>query len=68
LVCHGQADKFVPAPEVAAFKKLMVCINANYTFKKYANATHAFTNPASTKTGKKFSLPLAYKAAAESAS
>jgi dienelactone hydrolase len=53
LVCHGEADKFVSPQEVAAFKKGMDSVGADYTFKSYANATHAFTNPASTETGKK---------------
>lgn len=68
LVCHGEADKFVPVEEVAAFKKQMDSINAVYTFKSYAGATHAFTNPDATEMGKKFSMPIAYNAAADSAS
>ena len=40
----------------------------DYTFKSYPNATHAFTNPASTENGKKFNMPIAYNAAADSAS
>lgn len=68
LVCHGAADPFVPEAQAAAFKKSMDSINANYTFKVYADATHAFTNPSSTETGKKFNIPIAYNAAADSAS
>lgn len=68
LVCHGEADKFVPEAEVAAFKKGMDSIGANYTFKTYANATHAFTNPEATAIGKKFNMPIEYNAAADSAS
>ena len=68
LVCHGEADKFVSRQEVAAFKKGMDSVGADYTFKTYANATHAFTNPASTETGKKFNMPIKYNAAADSAS
>lgn len=68
LVCHGADDKFVQQPEVDAFKKQMDSIGANYTFKTYPGATHAFTNPASTDNGKKFNLPIAYNAAADSAS
>ena len=68
LVCHGGDDKFVPAPEVNAFKKGMDLINADYTFKVYANATHAFTNPEATANGKKFNMPIEYNAAADSAS
>ncbi|HLP51216.1 MAG TPA: dienelactone hydrolase family protein [Chitinophagales bacterium] len=68
LVCHGEADKFVPETEVTAFKKQMDSIGAHYTFKSYADATHAFTNPDATENGKKFSMPIAYNAAADTAS
>src|SRR6476620_3083778 len=68
LVAHGAADKFVSEAEVAAFKKSMDSIGANYTFKAYPNATHAFTNPAATETGKKFNMPIAYNGAADTAS
>jgi len=68
LVCHGEADNFVPQEQVDAFKKGMDSIGADYTFKTYANATHAFTNPEATETGKKFRMPIEYNAAADSAS
>jgi len=68
LICHGNADKFVSPQDVAAFKKQMDSIGANYTFVGYDSATHAFTNPASTETGKKFNMPIAYNAKADSAS
>lgn len=68
LVCHGGSDPFVPETEVIAFKKQMDSIGANYTFKIYDDATHAFTNPASTENGKKFNLPLAYNPTADTAS
>ena len=68
LVCHGNADKFVSPKEVAAFKKQMDSIGASYTFIGYDSATHAFTNPASTATGKKFNMPIEYNAKADMAS
>ena len=68
LVLHGNADKFVSPQDVAAFKKQMDSIGATYTFVGYDSATHAFTNPASTETGKKFNMPIAYNAKADSAS
>ncbi len=68
LVCHGEADSFVPAAEVMQFKKQMDSIGADYSFKGYANATHAFTNPEATEKGKKFNMPIEYNAAADSAS
>jgi len=67
LVCHGEADSFVNA-EVAPFKKQMDSIGKSYTFKSYPGATHAFTNPDATETGKKFNMPIEYNAAADSAS
>lgn len=68
LVCHGNADQFVPATEVATFKKQMDSIGASYTFKGYDSATHAFTNPMATEKGKKYGIPIAYNAAADTAS
>jgi dienelactone hydrolase len=68
LVCHGGADKFVTQQDVDAFKHAMDSIGADYTFKIYANATHAFTNPDATKTGKEFNMPIEYNAAADKAS
>ena len=67
LVCHGEADSFVNA-EVAPFKKQMDSIGKSYTFKSYPGATHAFTNPDATETGKKFKMPIEYNATADSAS
>ncbi len=68
LVCHGGADKFESPAEIAAFKKGMDSIGADYTFKVYPNATHAFTNPKATENGKKFNMPIEYNGAADTAS
>lgn len=68
LVCHGADDQFVPPAEVAKFKKQMDSVGVSYEFKSYPNATHAFTNPDATAMGKKFSIPIEYNAAADSAS
>jgi dienelactone hydrolase len=68
LVCHGADDQFVKPEEVAAFKKQMDSIGADYTFKQYAGATHAFSNPAATEMGQRFKMPIAYNAAADAAS
>jgi dienelactone hydrolase len=68
LVCHGAADSFVPQSQVDAFRKSMDSIGANYTFKAYPDATHAFTNPEATKKGEQFKMPIKYNAAADSAS
>lgn len=68
LVCHGADDPFVPKEEVAKFKKQMDSIKADYTFNAYPGAVHAFTNPNATEAGKKWNIPIAYNAAADSAS
>jgi dienelactone hydrolase len=68
LVCHGADDPFVPQADVDKFKKQMDSIGANYTFKAYPGAVHAFTNPNATEVGRKFNIPIAYNSAADSAS
>ena len=68
LVCHGADDQFVKPQEVSEFKKQMDSIGADYSFKAYPNATHAFTNPAATENGEKFKMPIKYNAEADSAS
>jgi dienelactone hydrolase len=68
LVCHGEADKFISEQEINRFKRGMDSIGADYRFKSYPGATHAFTNPDATETGKKFNMPIEYNAAADTAS
>ena len=68
LVCHGMADSLVKPDQVDKFKKQMDSIGADYTFKQYPNATHAFTNPASDANGEKFKMPIKYNPEADSAS
>lgn len=68
FIAHGAADSNVPEAQVQAFRKAMDSAGANYTFKAYSNATHAFTNPEATETGKKFKMPIRYNAAADTAS
>ena len=46
----------------------MDSIGASYIFKGYDGATHAFTNPDATAMGQKFKIPIAYNAAADTAS
>jgi dienelactone hydrolase len=65
LVLNGADDKFVTAEQIEAFKKEMSDANADYRFINYPGAVHAFTNPAATRYGKKFNIPLAYNAAAD---
>jgi dienelactone hydrolase len=68
LICHGAADKFVPEKDIVNFKHELDSIGADYTFISYADATHAFTNPDATKTGKQFNMPIEYNEAADKAS
>ena len=65
LVCQGGSDKFVPEEDVQLFKHQMDSIGADYKLIVYANATHAFTNPASTENGKKFNMPIEYNEKAD---
>jgi dienelactone hydrolase len=67
LVCHGGDDAF-ENPNVAEFKKQMDSVGADYTFKVYPGATHAFSNPDATAVGEKFNMPIKYNAAADTAS
>ena len=68
LICHGASDKFVAQKDVDKFKNQLDSIGADNTLKIYANATHAFTNPDATATGKKFNMPIEYNAEADKAS
>jgi dienelactone hydrolase len=68
LICQGGADQFVPEAARAAFRKSMDSVGAHYTFVEYPGAMHAFTNPDATANGTKFKLPIAYNAAADTAS
>lgn len=65
LVCNGAADTYVPAEEIAAFKKQMDSAKIDYKFIDYPNALHSFTNPASTAIGEKFKMKVAYNKEAD---
>lgn len=64
LVCHGAEDPF-ENPNVEKFKKEMDESDADYTFKVYPGATHAFSNPNATEKGKKYNMPIKYNEAAD---
>ena len=68
MVANGAADTFVSAEQIAAFMTEMNAAGAEYTFISYPGAGHSFTNPGADIAGKRFGLPLAYDAAADSAS
>lgn len=65
LVLHGEADSLVSQKEITQFKKQMDSIGADYTFKSYPNAQHAFTNPAADSVGKKHNLAVSYNSEAD---
>jgi dienelactone hydrolase len=65
LLCHGASDKFVAQKDVESFKHKLDSIGIDNTLKIYPNATHAFTNPDATATGKKFNMPIEYNAEAD---
>ena len=62
LALHGADDPWVPANEVAAFKKEMADAKIPLSFIAYPNAVHAFTNPAA---GNDNSKGAAYNADAD---
>jgi len=61
----GEDDPMITADKVAAFKREMESAGADYRVVTYPGAKHAFTNSEADELGKKFSLPLAYNAAAD---
>jgi dienelactone hydrolase len=65
LVMNGAEDPYVPADQVAAFKKEMDHAGVNYRFVSYPGAKHAFTNPKADEKAAKFNMPLAYNAKAD---
>ncbi|MDQ5978583.1 MAG: hypothetical protein QG602_1557, partial [Verrucomicrobiota bacterium] len=65
LVCHGAADGFISAEELAGFTKAMNDGKFDYQFISYAGAVHAFTNPKADEIAKLRSLPIAYHPAAD---
>jgi dienelactone hydrolase len=67
LICHGAEDPMAN-PDVDEFKKGMEDEGIDYTFKVYADATHAFSNPNATAKGEKFNMPIKYNEAADKAS
>lgn len=66
LVYNGAKDPMIKPEHIASFKKEMAKAKINYTFKNYPNALHAFTNKEADMYGKKFKIPLAYDAVADS--
>jgi dienelactone hydrolase len=67
LICHGAEDPMTN-PDVEEFKKGMDSVGADYIFKVYPGATHAFSNPNATAKGKKYNMPIKYNEAADKGS
>ena len=65
LVMTGEADPFVPAEQVEAFKKEMDAAKANYRVIAYPGAKHSFTSKEADKLGQQFNMPMAYNAEAD---
>ncbi len=61
----GEADPFIPADQVAAFRQEMDKAGVNYEVVTYPGVLHSFTSPEADKLGKRFKLPMAYNAAAD---
>ncbi len=51
LVAHGNADSFIPADRVAAFKDGLEKSGADWQMVTYGGARHGFTNPDAAKYG-----------------
>jgi dienelactone hydrolase len=68
LVCHGDADEFIPEESNQAFHSEMKSAGANYEFVSYPGALRGFTNPEADENGRKYGLPLAYNESADNAS
>lgn len=45
LVAHGDADPFIPADRIAAFKSALTEAGVDWEMDVYAGAKHGFTNP-----------------------
>lgn len=65
MVFNGEADPFVKAEQITAFKSEMKNAGVDFKFINYPGVKHSFTNPGADATGKKFGLPLEYNAAAD---
>lgn len=68
LVCNGADDGFIQPESIDAFKAAYEGIGADLEYISYPGAVHSFTSKEADANGAKFNLPLAYNAAADSAS
>ena len=65
LVLNGASDPYVPAQDIANFKKQLDSAGVPYTFKDSPGALHAFTNPDADEFAKKFKMSVGYNAEAD---
>lgn len=45
LVCHGEADSFIPPMAIASFRKALDAAGVKFEFTAYPGAVHSFTVP-----------------------
>jgi dienelactone hydrolase len=67
-VYNGEADSFIPAEDISAFRAEMEKAHAHYDFVQLPGALHGFSNPIATTNGEKYGLPLRYDALADQVS
>ena len=65
LVLTGADDPMADAAAVSAFEAEMDGASARHTVVSYEGVVHAFSNPAATELGEKFSMPIRYDAEAD---
>jgi len=68
LVANGAADMFITEQQITDYKAAMDAAGADYKFINYEGALHSFTSKAADELAEKFEMPIAYNAAADSAS
>ena len=68
MVYNGEADGLIGDDQIAGFKTAMETTGARYDFIQLPGALHGFSNPAATRNGEKYGLPLAYNKLADESS
>jgi dienelactone hydrolase len=49
LICHGEADKFIPGDAIKAFRDALGAAQVKYDFVAYKGVVHSFTVPGADK-------------------
>ena len=65
LVCHGEADEFIPQSDIDNLHSEMNNAGADFRFESYPGALYGFTSRQADVNGEKYGLPLAYDEAAD---